>query len=144
MAIFKGWTDNRDVIDEAFKILNSSHWRVIQATYGNKKLVPKSPGIYIFSTRATILRDDIAHTLENPFYIGASDSSIESRHRAHIIRPEWKRASIAYGRDFIYSYLVLEGYEWDVIRDYEDILIRSFGPILNDKYSKSRKSSESQ
>ena len=143
MPIDKFWTYDKDIILAANKILNENTWDMIGAKYENIDKVPVSPGVYMFCTQTTILHDERNEFIREPFYIGKSDVSIFSRFKKHIIKPQWKKTSLAYGENFIYSYLILEDEDYETILDIEDILIRAFGPLMNEKYSKSRESARS-
>ena len=114
------------------------------AKYENIEKVPVSPGIYMFSTQTTILHDERTEFIREPYYVGKSDVSIFSRFKKHIIKPQWKKTSYSYGENFIYSYLILEKEGYETILDMEDTLIRAFGPLMNEKYSKSRQSAKSK
>ena len=144
MPIDKFWTYDKDIILTAKKILNENPWDVIVAKYENIEKIPVSPGIYMFSTQTTILHDERTEFIREPYYVGKSDVSIFSRFKKHIIKPQWKKTSQAYGENFIYSYLILENEDYETILDMEDTLIRAFGPLINEKYSKSRPSVKSK
>ena len=73
-----------------------------------------------------------------------SSDSIESRYRAHIIRPECKSMAAVYGEDFTYSYKVIEHLGYGDLLALEDKLIRAFNPVLNIANSKSREKSISR
>ena len=143
MPIDKFWTYDKEIIGSAHQILNSYTWDVIEAKYENIDKIPVLPGIYIFSLQHTIMHDERTEFMREPFYIGKSDVSIFSRFKQHIIKPQWKKASLAYGNNFIFSYLILKDTDYGLILNMEDSLIRAFGPQMNEKYSKSREASKS-
>ncbi|MEK9780152.1 MAG: GIY-YIG nuclease family protein [Gammaproteobacteria bacterium] len=142
MPIDKFWTYDKGIISAANKILNENPWDVIVAKYENIEKVPVLPGIYMFSTQTTILHDERTEFIREPYYVGKSDVSIFSRFKKHIIKPQWKKTSYSYGENFIFSYLTLEDENYETILDLEDTLIRAFGPLMNEKYSKSRQSAK--
>jgi hypothetical protein len=143
MIISKGWTDSQTILDESKDVLTNFEWDSFSANYGNKNLVPKLPGLYIFSSHIHTPFDNSHFTFRHPFYIGMSSDSIESRYRCHIIRPEWKRMTAAYGKKFTYSFKILENYSYQDLLTLEDKLIRTFNPVLNISNSKSREKSDS-
>ena len=139
-----GWTDDKEILYQSKEVLIDFEWDAFPATYGNKNIVPKMPGLYIFSSKISTPFDNDNHIFRNPFYIGMSSDSIESRYHAHIIRPEWKRMAAVYGEDFTYSYKVIEHLGYGDLLALEDKLIRAFNPVLNIANSKSREKSISR
>ena len=139
-----GWTTDNEILTEAEFILDKFIWDVFPATFSNRIEVPDSKGLYIFSSIIEVDNADGRHIFRNPFYIGESeDLTIKKRYEKHTKRPEWRKMQKIYGKNFTYSYAEIEKEFLNKIVDWEDILIRTFGPIQNQKYSRRRPSIES-
>ena len=91
----------------------------------------------MFSSIIEINNADGRHIFRHPFYIGESQNlTIKKRFERHTKRPEWRKMEKIYGRNFTFSYAEIDKELHHKIVDWEDILIRTFGPIQNLKYSR--------
>ena len=139
-----GWTTDKEILAEAEPILDRFFWDVFPATYANRIEVPTTKGLYMFSSIVKVNNADGIHIFRNPFYIGESeDLTIKKRFEKHTRRPEWRKMQKVYGRNFTFSYAEIDKDLHYKIVDWEDILIRAFGPIQNQKYSRRRPAIES-
>ena len=67
-----GWTDDKEILYQSKEVLIDFEWDAFPATYGNKNIVPKMPGLYIFSSKISTPFDNDNDIFSNHFYIGLS------------------------------------------------------------------------
>jgi len=139
--IEKGWTTNEIIKDSFHDTLSKdlTSWSSFVASYDQKNIVPSEAGIYFFWLKAKFNLSNEYKLFTDLIYIGSSDSSIRSRFIDHMKKPKFKKISKLYQADFMYSYVLLDPQNKDIL-DLEDICIRATGPKLNEKYVIQRES----
>lgn len=154
MGIRKGWSLEKDTISskELDNLLDQFEWDMFPATYANYQLVPEQAGIYIF--RAVKNINSSRSELSTPVYIGISEKDISTRYYVHRSTPWFADGWKCFGNNFTYSawfpdktFINQFADKYDLKRELERLetmLIEAFGPIVNDKVSRTSKGVKSK
>jgi len=75
--------------------------------------------------------NDLFKSLKTPMYIGISEVNIRDRYRSHWKKPNFTAARASYDPYFEFSCKIVTSDDIKYLREWEDALIRTFGPTMN-------------
>ena len=152
--IIHGWTLNLDYCKRLkaalSKIPKGFQWKQFDLVMSNKMFIPTKPGVYMLCLRPPLCYEYFepkGAPLFNAMYIGrtknlksrfdnyanprATNRNINNSHKHSARMTDFLKNYSNQPIMFVYTICDIEHHE---IRIIEDLLIRSFGPSVNDKY----------
>lgn len=128
----KSWDLNIDKLLNISNELFNSSWDTFRVTEANTNRVPVSAGIYMFTASVKgKTENDLFKSLKTPMYIGISEVNIRDRYRSHWKKPNFTAARASYDPYFEFSCKIVTSDNIKYLREWEDALIRTFGPTMN-------------
>tara|TARA_B100000780_G_C20989619_1_gene395724 strand:+ start:379 stop:837 length:459 start_codon:yes stop_codon:yes gene_type:complete len=128
----KGWSIDPETLSKVSDDIFKGSWDTFRVTQANTERVPVKPGIYIFSASiSSRASNDLFKSFKTPIYIGISEVNIRDRYRSHFKNPLFLPARKSFDPYFEFSCKAVDEEEVKYLRQWEDELIRMFGPAIN-------------
>ena len=129
----KGWSFQKDDWDKLPKALLSASWKQAKFNSQEEKLIPATPGIYMFVTSIPLPASNRLKDIKSPIYIGIS-LNLKERFKQHIgIQGNGHtgllEARACFGSNLDFLFLKIENQ--DNLKPVEQLLFNCFGPVVN-------------
>tara|TARA_B100001250_G_scaffold190265_1_gene163444 strand:+ start:2632 stop:3174 length:543 start_codon:yes stop_codon:yes gene_type:complete len=125
--LMDGWSINKVDLDSLSSQIKFSKWSIYKFHYDLHKILPKDRGLYMYIANIDF-RDKYFAT---PMYIGHT-IDLNSRFKQHIKSGKAEKCySLCGVNNLEYSFIKLEDADVETLKDYEDSLIKLFGPKMN-------------
>ena len=119
-----GWSTNKVDLDNLSSEIKFSKWKTHKFLYDLDKILPKDRGLYMYIA-------NIDKYFSTPMYIGHT-IDLNSRFKQHIKSGKAEKCySLCGVNNLKYSFIKLEYADVETLKDYEDSLIKLFGPKMN-------------